>query len=106
MEKTARRIRRAGFTKGPRQYCGVCGDTFDMAIVDPKAMMTKSICSRCKQMLAQGYTACITSDHYAFIRSDYLKEHGMAGKIVPMSDEAFKQLQAKFNVPLGPDSKA
>lgn len=105
MEKVARRSRKAGLMRGPRQFCAVCGKTFDMAIVDPNAVMTKSICSECKQLLAQGYTACITSNEFAFIRSDYLKEHGLAGKIVPMTDDAFKQLQTKFNVSRESDSQ-
>jgi hypothetical protein len=97
IEQTTRRNRKAGLMFGPRQFCAVCGKTFDNATVDPNAILTKSICSACKQMLAAGYTACIVSEEYAFIMSDFLKQQGLAGKIVPMSEPAFKKIREKFD---------
>ena len=97
MEKVARRQHRRGFVKSPRQYCGVCAKVFDIAIVDPKANMTASLCSDCKQSLAQGYTACITSEEFAFLKSDYLKANGMSGKVVPVSQDAMKAIRSKFD---------
>ena len=98
MEKVARRHRRQGFMKGPRQYCSVCAKVFDLAIVDPKANMTASLCSDCKQSLAQGYTAVVTADEYALMKSDYLKANGMAGKVVPVSKDAMLKIKEKFDV--------
>jgi RNase P subunit RPR2 len=97
MEKVARRHRKQGLLRGPRQYCSVCGTVFDYAIVDPEAALTAAICAKCKVLLAEGYTACITSEKYAFIRSEHLKTNGMNGKVVQLSDEAFKKLEDKFN---------
>lgn len=96
MERVTRMRRKASITKGPRQYCAVCGSVFDMALIDPKAEITKSLCSECRQKLAQGYTACITADKYAFLKSEYFKANGMAGKIVPVSPEVFKSIEAKY----------
>jgi len=93
MQKVARKRHREGLVKGPRSYCSVCGDVFDFAIVNPTEQLTGGICAKCKAILAEGFTACITSDAYAFIKSDYLKANGMRGKIVPVSVEAMEKIK-------------
>lgn len=96
MEKVARRHRRQGYMKSPRQYCSVCAKVFDIAVVDPEANMTASLCSDCKQSLAQGYTAVITTDEYALMKSDYLKANGMSGKVVTVSNDAMQAIKEKY----------
>jgi len=58
--------------------------------------MTATLCSDCKQSLAEGYTAVITADEYALIKSDYLKANGMSGKVVPVSKDAMQAIKEKY----------
>lgn len=87
--------RRAGYSRAPRQVCKVCAAMFDFATIAPDATVQVSLCSDCKAKLAEGYTACVTKDAFAFVRSAYLKEHGQAGKIVQVSQETFDQIKKR-----------
>jgi len=71
---------------------------FDFAFIDPMANVQASLCTECRQKLADGYTACVTTnpDSYAFVKHDHLKATGWAGKIVPMSHENFDAIRKKF----------
>ena len=96
IEKITRVRSKLNYAKLPRRYCSVCGKTFDEAIIDPKTNIQASLCVTCDQTLKKGYTAVITSDSFAFIKSDYFKEHGMAGKIVPVNEAVFKKVQGRY----------
>lgn len=85
--------RRAGYTRTPRQYCRICASVFDWAVIAPDAVAQSSVCSKCRKMLAKGYTACVAKEGYAFIRSPHLKDHNLSGKIIQLSDEAYAKIK-------------
>lgn len=91
----AKDLRKNGKRELPRQCCRVCGKLFDYAVIKVDTPVSGTICSGCKQLLAQGFVAVVSMKGYAFVRHPDLKD--MAGQIVPMSDENLQQIQAKFD---------
>lgn len=89
-----------------RQCCTICAKMFDPAITKIEAPVTMSLCSDCKAKLAEGYTACVTKDAFAFVRSAHLKEHGQAGKIIQVSQETFDQIKKLNDEKQNPEPKA
>lgn len=99
MRKKLRRYVRSGFQKTPRQVCKVCAKLFDYAVIDPNTKAAASLCSDCLALLKDGYTAIVSMnpDVFAFVKSDYLKEHGQAGQIVQLSAENFAKIKQRFD---------
>lgn len=74
----------------PKKMCGICGRGFDYtSIQGPLPEM--DTCKKCKEKLAEGYTALISDNRFAFIKSASLIDQ--AGKIMNISPNVMEAVQ-------------
>lgn len=85
--------------KLPRQVCDICNVPFDFTIATEPIIPQISRCTKCKQKLAEGWTALVGKPkvngewQYAFVRSSKLKP----GEVLfNLSDETMVAVRKKL----------
>ena len=92
--------------KYPTRCCGVCGRMcFFSDIIQPTDKPPElSLCERCQNLLADGWTAFVAMDKYAFGKSSNWPD--IAGKIAPITPEQMQMLADKHMLDVhGKDAK-
>lgn len=80
----------------PRRCCPICGHLFDVGIVqvEQKGPIPDQ-CPTCKKLLAEGYTACVSDERFAFLKSPDMAS--VAGKVIMVEKEVMDAIQRKIN---------
>lgn len=81
----------------PTRICNICGTGYDFIRTgDDIQLKHDQSCEKCKETLAEGYTAFVADNRFCFAKSVRLED--MAGKIVKIDVQVMDTMEGKFKI--------